>query len=149
MSSALDGKLTQLQNLVKRDPISYRDEFEQQHRHYLSELEIFRLTPSKKADHFGALISFLAHTAQAHKAILDHFPDQLCEILYPGKSEEIQVSDFREQLLHLFEVENVDSLVSFIGSILKRSFSGNIFYFAQFILLIQSLHSVGLLALNL
>lgn len=32
-----------VQNLVKRDKEGYRDEFRQQHRNYLSELEIFKL----------------------------------------------------------------------------------------------------------
>ena len=63
-STFLDGKLGQLQNLVKRDPAAYKEEFLQQHQYFLSELEIYKLDPAKKADHFSALISFLAHVAQ-------------------------------------------------------------------------------------
>lgn len=35
-------------NLVKRDRDGYRDEFLQQHRNYLSELEIFKLKVSEE-----------------------------------------------------------------------------------------------------
>ena len=38
-------KLPQLQNLIKRDPESYVDEFRMQHRNFQSELAIFRLMP--------------------------------------------------------------------------------------------------------
>eukprot|EP00936_MAST-01D_sp_MAST-1D-sp1_P002726 g2726.t1 len=38
-------KLPQLQNLIKRDPESYIDEFRMQHRNFQSELAIFRLKP--------------------------------------------------------------------------------------------------------
>jgi len=38
-------KLPQLQNLIKRDPMSYKEEFEMQWRHYQSELAIYKLRP--------------------------------------------------------------------------------------------------------
>ncbi len=80
-STFLDGKLGQLQNLVKRDPVAYKEEFQQQHRHFLSELEIYKLDPAKKADHFSALISFLAHVAQAFPKELANFPEQISLLL--------------------------------------------------------------------
>ena len=81
MSQVLDGKLTLLQNMVKRDPVAYKEEFGQQHRHFLSELEIFKLTPSKKADHLGSLVSFLAHTSHCYKVVMAKFPDQVIALV--------------------------------------------------------------------
>ena len=43
MRVSVTTKLPQLQNLIKRDPPGYVDEFLQQHRHFLSELQIFQL----------------------------------------------------------------------------------------------------------
>ena len=80
-STFLDGKLGQLQNLVKRDPAAYKEEFLQQHRHFLSELEIYKPDPAKKADHLSALISFLAHVAQVFPKDLADFPNQISTLL--------------------------------------------------------------------
>ncbi|OQR97518.1 SDA1 family protein [Thraustotheca clavata] len=74
-------KLPQLQNMVKRDPAAYRDEFLMQFRHYQSELAIFRLQPSKESEHFGALVSFLSHVATCYPSDLAIFPTDLIQLL--------------------------------------------------------------------
>jgi len=53
-------KLPQLQNLIKRDPAGYREEFEQQKRHFESELEIFKLRPTADSERFTELVGFMA-----------------------------------------------------------------------------------------
>jgi protein SDA1 len=55
--------LAQLQNLVKRDPSAYYDEFALQWRRFQSELELFKLSPSTSstAEEFSGLIMFLSH----------------------------------------------------------------------------------------
>lgn len=58
-----------LQNLVKRDPKSYRAEFLSQHGHYLSALQLYQLAPSKEHKQFSALIKFVAAVRP-----LFHFP---------------------------------------------------------------------------
>ncbi len=80
-SQFLDGKLHQLQNLIKRDPGAYVEEFAQQHRHYRSELQIFRLEPASPAGHFGEVVSFLSHVAPCYKAQLKDFPGELSALL--------------------------------------------------------------------
>ena len=60
-SEFLLNNLPQLQNLIKRDKISYKDEFIQQWRHYESALSIFRLKPDSESSEFGDLITFLSH----------------------------------------------------------------------------------------
>src|SRR5258706_5599107 len=56
----LTSNLTQLQNLIKRDPKAYREEFLQQWTHYQSILRIFQLNPTEHAQHFRELTSFIS-----------------------------------------------------------------------------------------
>ena len=74
-------KLSTLQNHIKRDPEAYSDEFLLQHKHYLAELEIFKLNPSSTAETFTALIGFLSHISSCYKQKLRDFPFQLVELL--------------------------------------------------------------------
>ena len=55
--------LPQLQNLIKRDPDSYQEEFNQQYLHFESELAIFQLKPDQESEHFGNLVMFLCHVS--------------------------------------------------------------------------------------
>lgn len=59
-NNQLPDNLPQLQNLIKRDPDSYKEEFLQQYRHFLSILEIFRLTPDKENKSLDELVIFIA-----------------------------------------------------------------------------------------
>ena len=102
-------KLPQLQDLIKRDPAAYRDEFEQQvgmdqidrclghfrgdhsprthsaanyrshpllsqHRHFLSQLQLFRLNPSTNDSKFGGLINFLSHVTPCYRDTVSTMP---------------------------------------------------------------------------
>ncbi|CAH0490189.1 unnamed protein product [Peronospora farinosa] len=75
------GKLPQLQNMVKRDPIGYRTEFQMQQRHFESEYQLFLLQPTKESAHFGALVSFLSHVAKCYPVEMVAFPDQIMGLL--------------------------------------------------------------------
>lgn len=59
-NNQLPDNLPQLQNLIKRDPESYNEEFMQQFRHFLSIMEIFSLTPDEPNKHLEELIMFIA-----------------------------------------------------------------------------------------
>lgn len=59
-SNQLPDNLPQLQNLIKRDPESYKDNFLQQYKHYESVLEIFQLSPDKENKKLDELVMFLA-----------------------------------------------------------------------------------------
>lgn len=59
-TALLPNNLPQLQNLIKRDPISYKRDFLQQYRHYESQLDIFKLKPDEEAEEFGSLITFIS-----------------------------------------------------------------------------------------
>lgn len=56
----LTANLPQLQNLIKRDPPAYQEEFLQQWNHYNSVREIFKTNPDEQAQHFRELITFIA-----------------------------------------------------------------------------------------
>lgn len=59
-NNQLPDNLPQLQNLIKREPEAYREEFLQQHRHYESLLEVFLLTPDQPSKSLDELIMFIA-----------------------------------------------------------------------------------------
>jgi predicted patatin/cPLA2 family phospholipase len=59
-NNQLPDNLPQLQNLIKRDAESYKEEFTQQFKHYQNILEIFRLSPDKENKSLEELVMFLA-----------------------------------------------------------------------------------------
>jgi len=56
----LTSNLPQLQNLIKRDPTAYKEEFLQQWNHYDSIRQIFLTSPSEHAQHFRELVGFIS-----------------------------------------------------------------------------------------
>ncbi|KAM4719620.1 protein SDA1 homolog [Anableps anableps] len=80
-SNKLPNNLPQLQNLIKRDPQSYIDEFLQQHRHYQSNVEIFKLQPDKANKELAELVMFLSQVAHCYTQQLSTFPRDLSELL--------------------------------------------------------------------
>jgi hypothetical protein len=56
----LTANLPQLQNLIKRDPASYKEEFLQQWNHYNSIRQIFQINPDEQAQHFRELVTFIS-----------------------------------------------------------------------------------------
>ncbi|KAJ7392999.1 Protein SDA1 [Desmophyllum pertusum] len=77
----LPNNLPQLQNLVKRDPESYKEEFLQQFRHYESNLQIFKLDPSTANKTLADLVMFISQVAHCYTDELEHFPQELIEVL--------------------------------------------------------------------
>ena len=84
-------KLPQLQNLIKRDPEGYKEEFILQLRHFKSEIEIFKLKPMKDSDRFTELVNFIAHVSPCYKDDPDtkEVPKHLLDLL-----------DFQANILH-------------------------------------------------
>jgi hypothetical protein len=56
----LTSNLPQLQNLIKRDPEAYREEFLQQWNRYNTIRQIFHLNPEQEANNFRELVSFIS-----------------------------------------------------------------------------------------
>uniref|UniRef100_A0A182QF28 Protein SDA1 n=1 Tax=Anopheles farauti TaxID=69004 RepID=A0A182QF28_9DIPT len=80
-NNQLPDNLPQLQNLIKRDPDSYREEFLQQYHHFHSVLDIFRLEPDKENKNLCESIMFLAQIAQCYLEDLKTFPQTLVDLL--------------------------------------------------------------------
>ncbi|XP_066595301.1 protein SDA1 homolog [Prorops nasuta] len=80
-NNQLPTNLPQLQNLIKRDPESYKEEFLQQYQHYKSVLEVFHLTPNKFSKSLDELITFLAQVAHCYTDVLNTFPEELITLL--------------------------------------------------------------------
>ncbi|XP_033104589.1 protein SDA1 homolog [Anneissia japonica] len=77
----LPNNLPQLQNLIKRDPESYKEEFYQQHRHYKSNLQIFHLKPSQYSKSLHELVMFHCQIAHCYQTDLSNLPQELIELL--------------------------------------------------------------------
>ncbi|CEL59224.1 Protein sda1 OS=Schizosaccharomyces pombe (strain 972 / ATCC 24843) GN=sda1 PE=3 SV=2 [Rhizoctonia solani AG-1 IB] len=84
----LTSNLPQLQNLIKRDPIAYKDEFLQQWGHYDSIRRIFALKPddNAQAERFRELVTFISHVAQCFPKETAEFPSHLSELLLQNYS---------------------------------------------------------------
>lgn len=80
-NNKLPTNLPQLQNLIKRDPTSYAEEFLQQFRHYQSIIEVFKLQPDRSNKELATLVMFMAQTAHCYPEHLQGFPEQLKSIL--------------------------------------------------------------------
>ncbi|CAK1547148.1 unnamed protein product [Leptosia nina] len=80
-NNQLPNNLTQLQNLVKRDPDSYKDEFRQQLAHFETTLEIFNLNPTQYNKKLDEQAMFLAQVTQCYQSEMKNFPQQIVDIL--------------------------------------------------------------------
>nr|XP_039258705.1 protein SDA1 homolog [Styela clava] len=80
-TNQLPYNLPQLQNLIKRDPVSYQDEFEQQYRRYQSNMKLFLLQPNEESKDLSELITFIGQVAHCYRELVKDFPNQLQEIL--------------------------------------------------------------------
>ena len=70
-AAVLPYNLPHLQNLIKRDPESYQDEFKRQYSRFESMLEIFLLNPEQPNNpDFCELVQFLAAVSTCYKKIL-------------------------------------------------------------------------------
>ncbi|TFK59040.1 protein required for actin cytoskeleton organization and cell cycle progression [Pluteus cervinus] len=77
----LAANLPQLQNLIKRDPQAYKEEFLQQWNHFKSVYQIFQTNPSEQPDHFRELIAFLSQVATCYPTETAEFPSCLSALL--------------------------------------------------------------------
>ncbi|KAF2651706.1 SDA1-domain-containing protein [Lophiostoma macrostomum CBS 122681] len=81
----VDADLSNLQYKIRRDPPSYRDDFQNQYNQYETFRELFLQNPSS-ADDSGVvslrdLIDFVSHVADCYSNITAKFPDDLIQIL--------------------------------------------------------------------
>ena len=77
----LSSNLPQLQNLCKRDPETYREEFLLQLQHFDSQYEIFKLQQGKASADFIALVTFLSQCSGCYPQELQDFPHKIINLL--------------------------------------------------------------------
>jgi protein SDA1 len=110
----LASNLPQLQNLIKRDPQAYRDEFLQQWNHFQSIQRIWKMQPDMLEDsqHFRELVSFIAQVAQCYPEDTKEFPNELATLLrdnYHGLTPELRRS-FVQNLVMLRNKNVISSI---------------------------------------
>ncbi|KAF9456498.1 protein required for actin cytoskeleton organization and cell cycle progression [Collybia nuda] len=77
----ITSNLPQLQNLIKRDPTAYKEEFLQQWNHYNSIRQIFKINPDEQAHHFRELVAFISQVATCYPIETIDFPHHLSSLL--------------------------------------------------------------------
>ncbi|KAI5788925.1 SDA1-domain-containing protein [Peziza echinospora] len=109
--------LPMLQNLIRRDPPSYEDEFLLQYRHYESQRDIFMTTASATdtdntvADKFSELVGFMAQVANCYPTHTKNFPNDLAQLLLQNHAS--FHPDLREKLVQsLVLLRNKDVITS-------------------------------------
>ncbi|KAI0292307.1 actin cytoskeleton organization and cell cycle progression protein [Russula brevipes] len=106
------SNLPQLQNLIKRDPVSYKEEFLQQWNHYNSTRQIFQINPNEQASHFRELLAFISQVAQFYPAETSEFPSHLSSLLLESYGS--LSPDIRHSLLqNLVMLRNKGVITSF------------------------------------
>ena len=83
--------LPQLQNLIKRDPESYKDEFLQQYRHFESTVQVFELQPGDYNKSLDEQVMFLAQVTKCYPEDLSSYPQKLIDILNIKRTFEINL----------------------------------------------------------
>lgn len=97
-AAILPSNIALLQNLVKRDPESYREEFEQQYSHYESLRDIFMLSPSSdEGEEFAELVGFVSAVCNLFPKDTTTFPEEIATIL--TKNFEELTPDLREKII--------------------------------------------------
>ncbi|XP_015187551.1 PREDICTED: protein SDA1 homolog [Polistes dominula] len=80
-NNQLPNNIPQLQNLIKRDPESYKEEFLQQYLHYKTTLDIFSLSPNEFNKRLDELIIFMTQVSHCYPDELKTFPQEIIDIL--------------------------------------------------------------------
>ncbi|KAL5531528.1 hypothetical protein ACEPAG_4405 [Sanghuangporus baumii] len=77
----LSSNLPQLQNLIKRDPAAYKEEFLQQWNHYRSVLSIFQANPVDQSEEFREMVTFISQVSACYPKETASFPSELSSLL--------------------------------------------------------------------
>jgi hypothetical protein len=80
-NNQLPNNLPQLQNCIKRDPESYRDEFILQLRHFDAVLDVTKADPSACNRDYEDLVMFMAHVSHCYTELMADMPSKLVSLL--------------------------------------------------------------------
>lgn len=97
-AAILPTNIILLQNVVRRDPESYHEEFLQQYAHYESLRDIFLMSPSEEQGaHFSDLIGFVSAVCNCYPKETAQFPTELQNILLNNHRD--LTPDLREKII--------------------------------------------------
>ncbi|KAF3926879.1 hypothetical protein ABW20_dc0104605 [Dactylellina cionopaga] len=104
--------LPSLQNQIRRDPPSYRDDFLIQYRHFESQRDIFLSQPEGyDSDAFIEQLGFITHVADSYPDVTKKFPQDLADLLLHHHNT--LEPDLREKLVQsLVQLRNKDVISS-------------------------------------
>ncbi|CUS10923.1 unnamed protein product [Tuber aestivum] len=104
--------LPMLQNLIRRDPPSYREEFILQYRHYESQRDIFMSQPEgNSGETFADLVGFMSQVTSCYPDLTEDFPSDLAGLL--SKHHNVLHYELREKLVQsLVLLRNKDVIPS-------------------------------------
>ncbi|RPB05718.1 SDA1-domain-containing protein [Choiromyces venosus 120613-1] len=104
--------LPMLQNLIRRDPPSYREEFTLQYRHYESQRDIFMSQPEgTSGETFADLVGFMSQVTSCYPDLTENFPSDLAGLLL--KHHNVLHHELREKLVQsLVLLRNKDVIPS-------------------------------------
>ncbi|KAF2815655.1 SDA1-domain-containing protein [Mytilinidion resinicola] len=94
----VDADLPNLQYKIRRDPQSYKDDFQNQYNQYETFRELFMQAPASADDNgivsLRDLIDFVSHVADCYPAVTANFPNDLVQILSLHHAElEVELRD--------------------------------------------------------
>ncbi|CAD7698476.1 unnamed protein product [Ostreobium quekettii] len=75
------NKLLVLQDQIKRDPASYKDEFQLQFRHYKACHGLFSLRPNNGSEDFARLVRFVAQVSDRYPNLTRGFGEEIMDLL--------------------------------------------------------------------
>ncbi|KAF5103982.1 hypothetical protein DV451_001089 [Geotrichum candidum] len=112
-AALLPTNIALLQNLVRRDPASYKEEFLLQYRHYESLRDIFMANPASEegATEFSELVGFVSQVCSCYPKETAVFPVELVKMLHEHHHE--LPGELREKMVQcLVMLRNKDVIES-------------------------------------
>lgn len=112
-AALLPTNIALLQNLVRRDPASYKEEFLLQYRHYESLRDIFMANPASEegASEFSDLVGFVSQVCACYPKETAQFPVELVKMLSEHHHE--LPNDLREKAVQcLIMLRNKEVITS-------------------------------------
>lgn len=110
-AAILPTNIILLQNVVRRDPESYHEEFVQQYSHYQSLRDIFLMNPSAdQGTDFADLIGFVSAVCGCYPKETAEFPDELKEILL--KNHRSLTPEVREKIIQCLTMLRNKDIIS-------------------------------------
>ncbi|KAJ3358352.1 Protein SDA1 [Kappamyces sp. JEL0680] len=104
------NNLAQLQNLIKRDSLSYEQEFLIQFNHFESEMKIFNLKPDSESASFADQIMFIAAVAPCYPKHCKDYPGHVMDLL--STHYQIMSPDLRRTMVQALMLMRNRNLIS-------------------------------------